>query len=277
MRAELWVVNISPQVRVVIEICMTCAQTPANHRVAQMGITKLTTEDSSRMDSQPELAMNIQIARSDGGYVVVVAGRIAIEYDEAVISELARLNELMRPSEHGLESYAQNLERWTNGLKSSPRLTPTPISDALAVLGFIHLGPRFPFPPPPIRPPVVYGHLPFQGIASGADVYYRYEPYPTSRRINPANNRVMVPDTYASPQLDAVYVNSGLGAVARYALPQLLPARWRYELRPPSGTPVYYGASVPLYGQSGGGVEVSFPIPFTNSGPIPPPHILPIM
>ena len=56
--------------------------------------------------------------------------------------------------------------------------------------------------------------------------------------------------------------------MARYALPQLLPACWRYELRPPGNTAVHYGASVPLFGQSGGGVEVSFPSTFKNSGPI---------
>jgi hypothetical protein len=35
--------------------------------------------------------------------------------------------------------------------------------------------------------------------------------------------------------------------------------------------------SVPLYGQSGGGVEVSFPLPFDNNVPIPNPLVLPIM
>lgn len=221
--------------------------------------------------------MNIQIARSGDGYVVVVAGRIAIRYDAAVISELARLNEAIGSPGTDLESYARNLDEWTNSLPSSSSLTWVPLLEALSVLGFIHFGPRFPFRRPPAVPPVVYGHLPFRGAASGSEIYYRYEAYPGSRRIDLAGNRVIHPNTFASPELDAVYVNSGLGAVARYALPQLLPARWRYELRPPAGTRVYYGASVPLYGQSGGGVEVSFPNPFTNDGPIPQPLVLPVM
>ena len=37
------------------------------------------------------------------------------------------------------------------------------------------------------------------------------------------------------------------------------------------------GASVPLYGQSGGGVEVRFPTKATNRGPIPNPIVLPVM
>ena len=38
-----------------------------------------------------------------------------------------------------------------------------------------------------------------------------------------------------------------------------------------------YGASVPLYGQSGGGVEVMFPKGTKNRGPIANPVVLPIL
>jgi hypothetical protein len=241
-----------------------------------MSITKLSSEDAARMERQPEIAMNIQIAKSHGDYVIVVAGRIAVEYDNEIIHNLASLNELMRSGRDD-ESYVQSLERWTNGLPESSPLRPVSASEAFAALGFIHLGPRIRYPSPPVPPPVTYGHLPFQGTAGGADIFYRYEPYPTSRRIDRINGKVILPNTYASPRLDAAFVNSGLGAVARCALPQLLPARWRYELRPPSGTLVHYGACVPLFGQSGGGVEVSFPMCFANAGAIPPPQILPIM
>ena len=90
------------------------------------------------------------------------------------------------------------------------------------------------------------------------------------------NSKVFQKDTFASPKLDASFINSGLGAVARYALPSLLPACWRYQLTPASGTTVYYGACVPQFGQSGGGVEVMFPTVFPNHGPIPKPTVLPI-
>lgn len=83
-------------------------------------------------------------------------------------------------------------------------------------------------------------------------------------------------DIYAAPMSDLPLVPTGLSAVSRYALPSLLPARWRYELRPPAGTKMRYGASVPLYGQSGGGVEVMFPLPFNNVGHIADPVLLPI-
>jgi hypothetical protein len=72
------------------------------------------------------------------------------------------------------------------------------------------------------------------------------------------------------------FTPTGLSAVGRFALPLLFPACWRYELTLPLGTRLFYGASVPLYGQSGGTVEVMFPDLFTNVGPIPPPTVLPI-
>jgi len=78
------------------------------------------------------------------------------------------------------------------------------------------------------------------------------------------------------PTTDLLLVPSGLAAVARYALPSLLPARWRYELRPAAGTPIRYGATIPAYGQSGGGVEVMFPNPFMNVEPIANPVVLPV-
>jgi len=242
-----------------------------------MGIAKLSEDDRKEMDLRPEVAMNIQIARRGPEYVVVVSGRIAIRYDENIVPELTRLNEALEHTARGEpQGYGRALERWTENLPTSGRLTPIDVREALSILGFIHLGPRYPSRSPRPRPRSIYGHLPFQGLASGADVFYRYEAYPTSRRIDLNTSSIIQPNTFASPELDSAFVNSGLCAVARYALPQLLPACWRYELRPPPGTGVHYGASVPLYGQSGGGVEVSFPSTFKNNGSIPPPHLLPI-
>jgi hypothetical protein len=161
------------------------------------------------MDAQPEVAMNIQIAKQEETYAVVVAGRIAIAYDEAIVAQLSRLNEVLGSSEGVADSYAERLERWTEGLQTSQPITPIPVEEALVVLGFIHFGPRSPLPRTPWRPSYVYGHLPFHGMASGNDIFHRYEAYPTSRRIDLKTNGVIKPDTYASPGLDAAYVNSG--------------------------------------------------------------------
>src|ERR1700757_4465302 len=43
-----------------------------------------------------------------------------------------------------------------------------------------------------------------------------------------------------------------------FALPNRIPACHRYQLQPHANTDIECGASVPLYGQSAGGVEVKF-------------------
>jgi hypothetical protein len=55
------------------------------------------------------------------------------------------------------------------------------------------------------------------------------------------------------------------------------PACFRWELQPPANELIECGASVPLYGQSGGGVEVRFPRSTTNRCPIADPVLLPVM
>jgi len=65
--------------------------------------------------------------------------------------------------------------------------------------------------------------------------------------------------------------------VARFALPSLMPACYRYELQPVTGTVIECGAAVPLYGQSGGGVEVKFTSLTKNRCPIADPIVLPAL
>jgi hypothetical protein len=238
-----------------------------------MAIEKLSQPDIVVMASEPEVGMDIQIGERADGHVLVVGGRIVVQIDQGIVAQLARLNEFMRPGRPDEERY---IEEWTNSLSESSPVRPVAKEIALTVLGFIHLGPIAPLPPTPSRPVFVYGHLPFHGICSGSEVFYRYEHFPTSLRIDRTTGEITKIETYAAPFLELPYVNTGLGAVARFALPSLLPARWRYELNPPVGTHMRYGASVPLYGQSGGGVEVMFPRTFKNAVPIPLPFVLPI-
>lgn len=80
------------------------------------------------------------------------------------------------------------------------------------------------------------------------------------------------PGTYATPYRDGATVNSGFAAVARYALPVPLAAKYVRLITPPAGTAVRVGASGPLYGQSGGGVEAFFPNGFPHA---PRPFALP--
>jgi hypothetical protein len=243
-----------------------------------MAVEKLSPEDRERFANAPEIDMGLQIGKSaDGEHSVIVGGRIAITYDSKLLADMALHEEfLSRPESRALENYGERLLGWVRALGQSEPLRPVPLEEALSVLGFIHLGPRHPFGAPPWRPPGVYGHLPFRGVCSSKEVFYRYEQFPTSVRIDQANRKIVKPDTYAAPRSERRFTPTGLSAVARFALPSLLPACWRWKITPVSGTRMYYGASVPLYGQSGGGVEVSFPDPFNNDGPIPNPTVLPI-
>ena len=81
--------------------------------------------------------------------------------------------------------------------------------------------------------------------------------------------------TFGFPASELNFVPTGFAAVGRYALPDLPPACRRYEITPPTGYTLQCGASVPLYGQAGGGVEVMFPKKFKNAVTIQLPTVLP--
>lgn len=229
--------------------------------------------------NESETAMGIQIGRlKDKDYVLIVSGRLAIRFGASDSPPILILQEFLMDMLHMEQKrYADALENWMGRLPVEDSITPTSGPEALSVLQLIHLGPIAPLPPRLWRPSHVYGHLPFHGICSGKDVFYRFEPYPTSLRINPLTLDVAA-DTYAAPASERPFTPTGLSAVARFALPSLLPAIYVWELTPPHGTRLDYGASVPLYGQSGGGVEVMFPMHFANSVPFSGmPSTIPIL
>jgi hypothetical protein len=60
---------------------------------------------------------------------------------------------------------------------------------------------------------------------------------------------------YVASHLDRQFVNTGLGAVGRYALPNYYPAIYAAELEPRPGTGFLAGTVRPANGQAGGGVE----------------------
>jgi hypothetical protein len=224
--------------------------------------------------------MDIQFGiNASNEYVLIVSGRLALTIDDELVPQMNRYQNLVTAGDRPTlreQTLREQMDEWISGLPESGPIRPIPFDEALTVRGFIHLGPIGPLTAPVFPDPdTVYGHLPLHGLCSGKEVFYRYEHYPTSIRINQINGKV-VPKTYATPMSELPLVPTGLAAVARYALKSLLPARWRYELRPGIGIPIRYGASVPMHGQSGGGVEVMFPKPFDNVGPIANPVVLPI-
>ena len=242
-----------------------------------MAVFRLSPDLVDEFASKPEVGMSTQVGTVGDRFFIVASGRLAIQYDDNLQGELESFEQLVthnRRERPGVASVQMN--SWLNSLTRIDTLNPMNVNDAYQTLAFIPLGPRY-VPSPPKRPSYIYGHLPFHGICDGSDIFYRYEQFPTSLRIDLTTNQVTKPDTYAAPASERDFIPTGLSAVARCALPLLLPACWRYELTPAKGTRMYYGASVPLYGQSGGAVEVMFPRPFANAVQIPKPAVLPIL
>jgi hypothetical protein len=222
----------------------------------------------------PEVGMGMQAAQISNTAVLVVGGEIAILPDKKAAKQLEELTERrwMRDTQNH-EAQISDFNAWRSSLPVAHNLILPPQQPTKVMLGFIFLGPIGPLPLPPIAPPSVYGHLQFHGVTQANDIFYRYEPFPTSRRINTATSTI-APNTFAVPESELNLTPSGFSAVARFALPSLLPARWRWELKPAAGVVLKCGASVPLYGQSGGGVEVMFVARTTTRSPILKPYVL---
>lgn len=245
-----------------------------------MGIFALDQASEGRFAEASEIRMNTQVGvHRDVHFFLVLSGRLALRFDEPLRERLAEVISILKSP---LDQFEERWWRWAN-MGNLIELYPVSGDDAANALFTILTGSLPPSPPPPppppsppAAPPHVYGHLPFHTATGPEDVYYRYESFPTSRRINQGGGTI-APGTYAAPASELFFMPTGLSAVARQALPSLMPASWRWELQPVAGTPIRYGASVPLYGQSGGGVEVRFEKhPHTqNRGPIANPVVLP--
>lgn len=249
-----------------------------------MRIFRINKDDQDQFAELPEVAMDMNFGQSGGNFYLVLTCAIAILLDENTFAEpedsFFEQTRLM----HGLSGKLRTVAvlSWFNQLSPLPSVTTaTPQQAWSSFWGAMSpITPVGPLPPTPPRPPVVYGHLPFNATTLPETIIYRWEFYPTSRRINrttnPANPTI-AQDTYAAPASEVPFAPTGLGAVARFALPSLLPACYRYELQPVASTPIECGAAVPLYGQSGGGVEVKFTKLTTNRCAIADPVILPAL
>lgn len=93
-------------------------------------------------------------------------------------------------------------------------------------------------------------------ILAGDRLFYRYSAFNPDRRVNSSGD--FLPGTYGAPESEVAFVPTGFLAVGRFALPNILPASFRYEITAPVGTCVDFGTVAPAYGQAGGGVEAYF-------------------
>lgn len=246
-----------------------------------MEIFRINENEQSQFVRIPEVAMDLNFGQSTAKFYMVVSCRIAILLDENTFTESEdSYFRLPEGTNVPPEARTRDFMRWFDSLPLVPTIetaTPQQAWESFAgAIGPVTPSGAFPVPPPPPRPPSIYGHLPFKATTLADTVIYRWEAYPISRRINiHANPPNVAKDTYAAPALEVPFAQTGFAAVARFALPNLMPACYRYELQPLPGTPIECGAAVPLYGQSGGGVEVKFVAQTTNRGAIANPIVLP--
>jgi len=238
---------------------------------------RLNGDDERWLDSQPETFMGVHLINRPGSDLLLILGGVVAT--QAIPDFSTRADMLLRqpwmrsaggqPEGNRTEAF----HRWRHQLQPLPG---EPLSSGLVLhrSTFLALLAALATPPaPPPKPATPYGHLPFWNTVHSNDVFYRWEPWPTSRRVNQSTG-VISAGTFAAPQSEAPFVPTGFSAVGRFALPALNPACFRWELRPPIRTTYRCGASVPLNGQAGGGVEVMFPKKFANVGPIANPVVL---
>lgn len=251
-----------------------------------MTLYRLTDSEQRSFCSYPEIFPGVQLGYyvdgSDQGYCAVVSGLIAVVIDDKLDGELSDFfDRIWRPSKTRPTSaeilprykyWVENVAPATGGITAVTTNRPSMYSLLTMAAA--------PPPSPPGRPTLVPGapvgrgplpawasHLPFTTITQDREVFYRWEAFPTSLRIDQPMGTV-VPWTFASPKSEVPFIETGFSAVARAALPSFFPAVFRWELQPQVGTTILCGAVVPMYTQSGGGVEVCFDGGATNIGPI---------
>lgn len=252
-----------------------------------MPLYRLEDDDIPLSAEQPEFGMGIQIVMGDVHGVeqigIILGDLVFMTRDEQSYEELSELFKEPWAFQEYLSGYsppeeisAFDMQRiapaffgWWRKLPKIRLKRPMTRAHIEAWLTANYSPPR------PARPASVYGHLPFNFKTRPDDVFYRYEAWPVSLRIHPQHKQINAM-TFACPASEKQFVQCGFAAVGRYALPDLFPACWRWELKPLVGTHLDIGACVPLYGQAGGGVEVCFRSKSNTRSPISSPTVLPV-
>jgi hypothetical protein len=245
-----------------------------------MQLLRLREVDQSDFNSSAEVAMDCHLAQSEREELyIVIGGRVGIILNERTFlePETNYFSQTWLGRGSSADERTGYFRQWLNQLDEAPKLTTATPTQAWQSFwrAMSPVTPIGTLPPPPLRPSAIYGHLPFVATTLPETIIYRWEAFPTSKRIDRnANPPTIAKETYASPASEAPFALTGFAAVARFALPNLMPACFRYELQPVAGTSLECGAAVPLYGQSGGGVEVKFTNKTNNRCAVADPVIL---
>ena len=246
-------------------------------------IRKLDDASVVQFSQAPEVFPGVQSGLLQGNKpCIVVGGLVAVVLDDGLTQELSAFyREVWGPQVSDRLVSEAVVGRYNAWLDPLTAVAVSPQTTTRGFVAAIALAASIPPPPPgrtnltpagphaPSGPPAVYGHLPFETTTMAGEVFYRCEAWPTSMRLL---GSTIAKDTYASPESELDFLPTGFAAVARAALPSFFPACFRYKLTPQPKPPdttvdVFCGAVVPMYGQSGGGVEVMFKRDAQNSVP----------
>jgi hypothetical protein len=256
-----------------------------------MAMFRLDTNQQDAFVAAPEVFQGIQLGyfeeRSVEGYCIILSAVVAVVIDANLYSELDqfvgatwRLSQPVRGF-----TLAGRYSLWREGLAPVRVVFPIDTNRADMISLLTTPNPPHPARRPSLSPgaphgrgslPPVAAHLPFHTRTEDDEVFYRWESWPTSKRFNQSTNTV-APWTFVSPRSEIPFATTGFSAVSRMALPSFFPAMFRWRINPQLGTSILCGAVVPMFGQSGGGVEACFDTLTTNTGPIANPVALPAL
>lgn len=258
-----------------------------------MTLFRLTDAEQNTFYSAPEIFPGVQLGYYidglDRGYCAVVSGLVAVVIDDKLDGEISDFfDRIWRPSKTRPTS-AEILPRykyWLENLSPAQGGIIEVTTNRPSMYSLLTMA-SAPPPAPPGRPTLVPGaplgrgslpawasHLPFTTVTQDREVFYRWEAFPGSLRIN-QTTRTVAQWTFAAPKSEVPFIDTGFSAVARTALPSFFPAVFRWELQPQVGTTILCGAVVPMFTQAGGGVEVCFDGGATNIGPIANQVVIP--
>jgi hypothetical protein len=186
-------------------------------------------------DSQPEAGMSVQLIQTPNGVVAVLSDGHALPcYADRVFYDLTDLlagvpvpNQTRQGSIQALAGYPSRLAAMAAIAAGHPAM-PTP--------------PRVGASPLLVRRKLQVPTAFYRYISSNKD--HRYKAGKLSL------------GTYLTTRLETAIATSGFAAVGRFALPLPIPTTQVIEYSLPTGTDIDVGTVAPLFGQSGGGVEV---------------------
>lgn len=245
-------------------------------------IHRLNAQSITAFEKAPEVFSGVHLGQVKWEgverYSIVVGGLVSTIINDPLAGELADFyRKVWTPESEGTADPTDATERYVAWLGSLTEITVQPVPVTRFGLAANAALTNVPPPPPgrlitpvgphpPGGPPNVYGHLPFQTTTRAKEIFWRFEAWPTSQRLLDVSGVPTIrPGTFASPRSELRFLPTGFSAVARNALPSFFPACFRYRLTPAAKTHILCGAVIPMYGQSGGGVEVMFDKGATNS------------